>query len=492
MRHSLQCRARRRLVRTLSASAVALLLGACAGFQDITASAGKTPDISIAIPGNIDAVPGAWPRNDWWTTFGDPQLNRLVGDALANSPNLATAQARISRANAAVTLSNAARALQMNFSGEASYGRQSENYLNPRPPLGTGGEWVSKGQTAVSFDYDLDFWDRNGALIRSAQSQAIAAMYDRSAAELALTTSIARAYAQLASQYELQDVLLATLKQRQAISDLTRQRVANGLDTRVELKQNETSEAALRADLAQVSTQIEVTRIQLAALAGEMPASASGITRPQLVYAAVPVPADLPLDLLARRPELAAQSARISAAIGEAKAAKAQFYPNISLNGLAGLQAIGLDELLNPGSVMTSIGPAIHLPLFDGGRLRANYAIRSADIDIAVTQYNQSVIGAAQEVAEQLTRIASLSREEDAIREALTAAEEAHRTAMLRYRAGLSPYLTVLTVETQLLLQRRAAVDLDARRHDLQLTLIRALGGGFHAQAHALQPHPKR
>ena len=113
------------------------------------------------------------------------------------------------------------------------------------------------------------------------------------------------------------------------------------------------------------------------------------------------------------------------------------------------------------------------------GRLRANYVAKTADVDTAITQYNQSVVAAAQDAAEQLTRVAALSREEEATHDALAAAEEAHRLAMLRYRAGLSPYLTVLTVESQLLAQRRAATYLRAKRQDLHIALVRALGGGF-------------
>jgi outer membrane protein TolC len=195
------------------------------------------------------------------------------------------------------------------------------------------------------------------------------------------------------------------------------------------------------------------------------------------------VPQNLSLDLLARRPDLSVQRARIQAALGEADAAKAQFYPNINLSGFLGFQAIGLTHLLDPASMISGIGPAIHLPFFDSGRLRANYAGKIADIDGAIAQYNQSVLNAAQDVAEQLTRIAALSGEEEATQTALAAAEEAYRVAMLRYRGDLAPYLTALTVETQLLAQRRAAADLHARRLDLQIALVRALGGGFHDNA---------
>jgi NodT family efflux transporter outer membrane factor (OMF) lipoprotein len=219
--------------------------------------------------------------------------------------------------------------------------------------------------------------------------------------------------------------------------------------------------------------------LQLAALAGDMPATAKEFVRPTLASVPFTVPQNLPIDLLARRPELAAQRQHIIAAIGEAQAAKALFYPNINLTGFLGFQSIGLNKLLQSGSAVSGIGPAIHLPIFDSGRLRANYAGKTADIDGAISQYNQSVVTAAQEVAEQLTRIEALSREEEAVSDALASAEEAYRIAMLRYRGNLSPYLTALTVETQLLAQKRAAVDIKAKRQDLQVALVRALGGGF-------------
>ncbi|MGZ5790569.1 MAG: efflux transporter outer membrane subunit, partial [Burkholderiaceae bacterium] len=268
-------------------------------------------------------------------------------------------------------------------------------------------------------------------------------------------------------------------KQRETILDLTQKRLASGLDTRVELKQSETNTAALRIELIQLETAIEVTRLQLAALAGDMPTVAKDIGRPTLNSVPFNIPQTLPIDLLARRPELAAQRQRINAAVGEAQAAKALFYPNINLTGFLGYQSIGLNKLLQSGSLISGVGPAIHLPIFDSGRLRANYASKTTDIDGAINQYNQSVVNAAQEVAEQLTRIASLSREEEATNDALASAEEAYRVAMLRYRGNLSPYLTALTVETQLLAQKRAAVDLQAKRQDLQIALVRALGGGF-------------
>jgi NodT family efflux transporter outer membrane factor (OMF) lipoprotein len=470
----------------LAATAATLLLSACASYQGMSPSATAVDGVKLNAPAGIAQAKDAWPQDAWWAAFGDKQLNQLIEHALSQSPNLANAQARIARAQAAANLTQSADGLQVNGALDASYGLQSKNYLIPPPPLGPAGEYIGQGTAAISFGYDLDFWGKNAALIRSSDAQSRVAIFDRDAARLALTTSIGRAYAQLAAQYELLDILEATQKQRLAIRELAAQRVASGLDTRVELKQAETSEASLRTDLAQLRTAIDITRLQLAALAGDMPDAARNIARPTMTTAEFTVPHDLPIDLLARRPELAAQRARIDAALGEKEAAKAQFYPSINLNALIGFQSIGLGQLFSAGSFMNSIGPAVRLPIFDAGRLRSNYAMKNADIDVAVTQYNQSVVSAAQDVAEQLTRVASLAPEQDAAREALAAAEEAYRLAMLRYRAGLTPYLSVLTVETQLLAQRRVLADINAKRQDLQISLVRALGGGFRVNPPAL------
>jgi NodT family efflux transporter outer membrane factor (OMF) lipoprotein len=463
----------------LPVTASAVLLAGCASFTGIAPTAKQTSEVAITTPAGIKGAQDAWPEHNWWSAYGDPQLDKLIRHALENSPTLATAQTRIAKAQAAVNLNRSATAPQVDAALQANRGRQSENFLYPTPPLGPGGEIITQATTTVNFAYDLDFWGKNGNLIRSAEAQLKAANFDRDAAELALTTSIARTYAQLAAQYDLQDILLETQKQRAEISKLTKQRVASGLDTRVELKQNETNEASIRLDLEQVATQIDVTRLQLAALMGDMPTAAQSIARPKLANVPFTIPGNLPLNLLGRRAELAAQRERIIAATGDVDAAKAEFYPNISLTGFAGYQSIGLDNLLKASSLVTSLGPAISIPIFHGGRIRANYAMKTADLDSAITQYNQSVVTAAQDVAEQLTRAASLAREDAAVREALAAAEEAYRLAMLRYRGGLSPYLTVLTVETQLLAQRRAAVDVRSRQQDVHIALVRALGGGF-------------
>ncbi|MGE5493234.1 MAG: efflux transporter outer membrane subunit [Actinomycetota bacterium] len=468
--------------RLLLAALGGLLLGGCAGLPNLDFALFR-PDAQVALatlPAPAGAV-DAWPAEDWWKAYGDSQLDRLIDQALAGHPNLAAARARIAQAQAAAGVARGNASPQVNADLSVSRGRQSENYLIPPPPLGPAGQYINQGQATVGLGYDLDFWGRNAALIAAAQDQADAAAFDYAGARLALTVGIARAYAQLASQYEQLDIAQATLKQREGIADLTRKRVAAGLDTHLEIRQAETGTASLAAEMVQLEAAIAVSRLQLAALTGAMPDVAASISRPHLSTPPFNLPASLPIDLLGRRPEIAAQGARIAAAREGITAARAEFFPNINLAALIGFQAIGLNHLFDAGSLTNSVGPAIHLPIFNGGRLRSNYALRTAEAEGAVAQYNQSVLAAAQDVVEQLTRSAALDREAVSSQAALASAEEAYRIALLRYREGLSSYLSVLSVEGQLLAQRRALADLKARRLDAHIGLVRALGGGFAA-----------
>lgn len=166
------------------------LITGCAGFQPIEQKQTQIAHVDIAGPITVSGSNSQWPVENWWAAYGDAQLTPLVQHGLANSPTLAVAQARITRAQAAAEFGRATNLPQINAGVDVSYGRQSENYLMPRPPLGKGGQYVSQGQAAVNFSADLDLWGRNAALIRSAEAQLKAAQFDRDAAQLALTTSI--------------------------------------------------------------------------------------------------------------------------------------------------------------------------------------------------------------------------------------------------------------------------------------------------------------
>ena len=189
----------------------------------------------------------------------------------------------------------------------------------------------------------------------------------------------------------------------------------------------------------------------------------------------------LPSDLLGRRADIAAARWRVEAATQDIGNARAQFYPSVNLVAFAGFSSIGLDRLLDAGSQQWGVGPALHLPLFDGGRLRANLRGKVADLDASIESYNAAVLDAVRDVADQLASQQSVRQQQMAQRGALALAQNAHDIALQRFNAGLVNYLAVLNAETAVLNQRRQGADLAARALDVQVGLMRALGGGYHA-----------
>ena len=468
-----------RRARAVAALAACLLAAGCASFDGLRPRSARTDAAALAAGKSLSEASrpaAAWPAADWWRRFGDPQLDALIDETLAGNPGLGGARARIDKAAALAAGYGAALAPQATAGATLTRQRYSANGIFP-PPV--AGSWHTQTDLAVSFSYELDLWGRNRAAYDAALGQARAAEIDAYTARLLLAAGVARAYAQLARSFEQRELAQAALKQRQTLFDLTRQRVAAGLDSDIELKQAEGSIPAARARIAQLDEEIALGRNLLAALAGKGPDRGLAITRPQLLEQPVALPSVLPADLLGRRPDVVAQRWRVEAARRDIDAAKGQFYPNLDLNALIGVQSIRYARLLSVQSENPAAGPALRLPLFDGGRLRANLAAKDADYDLAVEQYNQTLIDALREVVDQLASLKSVGAQRLEVERALAAARDAHALATERYRAGIASYLQVLAAETPLLEQEFLRAGLRARELELSITLIRALGGGF-------------
>src|SRR5215472_9833558 len=248
--------------------------------------------------------PTAWPTDGWWRRYGDPQLDALVDEALAGSPSLATAQARLRAAQGQAVAARAARLPSTTASAEATRQRYAEDYLFP-PPF--GGSYVNDGRVALDLGWDLDFWGRNRALLAAARSGVAAAEADRAAARLALAVAVVQAYIQLDLQYALLDVTNDNLRQQQSILELTEQRVSAGLENTARVKQSEGQLALTRAGVAFVEASIELARHQLADLAGAGPDRGRNVARPRLsAPVAIALTSALPAVLLGRRPDVAA------------------------------------------------------------------------------------------------------------------------------------------------------------------------------------------
>jgi len=455
------------------ASTLVLTLAGCAS------SAGIAPVATTVAPASVglDAQAGTPDlAADWWQGFGDARMNELVGRALAGNPSLKIAQARLARAQAAVAGVQSTDGPQVNGQLDVTRQRFSENYIYP-PPL--GGSIRTLGTAQINASWELDFFGRNRAAIEAAVGAERAAQADVQAARVLLASNVARSYVQLARLVEQREVAARSLKQRDDILALIKQRVQGGLDTNVELRQGEGALPETRQQIEQLDEQITLTRHALAALTVQPPNALDALTPPLQAVRAVPLPAAVPADLLGRRADISAARWRVEAATSDAKSAKAQFYPNINLTAFIGLSSIGLDQLVKSGSEQYGAGPALRLPIFDSGRLRANLRGKTADVDAAVESYNATVIDAVHDVADQLSSIQSIARQQTEQERAQAAAESAYDLATQRYKAGLGTYLTVLNAESSVLTQRRLAADLKARALDSQVALIRALGGGY-------------
>jgi len=455
------------------AAAIAVFLAGCASFDTL-----PPPQATLA-PAALGArdTTVQWPADDWWKRYGDAQLDTLIAEGLAGSPTLAAAQARIARADAGAGVARAALLPQVSGNAAVNEQKYSENYIYP-PPL--AGAWKADARATIDLSFEIDFWDKNGAALRAALSQAQAATAEAQSARLVLSTGIARAYFDLQRLFAQRDVSRAAIAQREDIVRITSERFTAGLDTKVEVRQAEAALGTVRTELAQYDDAIAIARNRLAALVGAGPERGERIAQAESTGAPVAaLPASIPLDLVARRPEITAARWRVEAAREDVAVARAQFYPNVNIVAFAGLTSLGLSNFLLGSSSIAGIGPAVHLPIFEGGRLNANLQGRSADADLAVTSYNQTLIDAVHELADAVTSIHGLARTSSEQARARAATDEAYNLAVIRYRAGLGNYLTVLTAQTQQLAQDRLDADLKARAYELDVNLARALGGGY-------------
>jgi NodT family efflux transporter outer membrane factor (OMF) lipoprotein len=471
---------KRTALHLLACAMSAAVLAGCASMGGVATQATPRGADSIASEASTKgavSLSAAWPSDKWWLRYGDAQLDRLMEAAFRDSPSLHIASARIRQAMAVAGLAQAATGPQASASLKDTRQQYSANSIVPKP---LAGGWAWFNEAALNFGYEFDFWGKNHAALEAAVGRVKASEADAYASRLVLAASVTQAYLRLAQAFDQLDLAQATLKTRENILSITRQRVAAEVDSLVELKQAELAIPAARQQIAQINESIALIRTQLAALVGQGPDQGLQIARPRLLAVAPSgVPASLSAELVGRRPDLVAQRWRVEALRSDIGVAKARFYPNINLTALIGFQSLGFGNFLNAGSRVAGIGPAITLPIFDGGRLRSDLAARSAAYDVAVEQYNQTLIDAVRDVVSQLTSIQWLQERRQQQTQALNTAREAYDLALRRYRSGLGNYLQVLVAENQVLAQKHASIDLDARAFELDVNLVRALGGGY-------------
>ncbi|MGH8460831.1 MAG: efflux transporter outer membrane subunit [Stenotrophobium sp.] len=419
----------------------------------------------------------AWPTATWWQTFGDPQLDALVTGAIAGNPGLAAAQARIAQAQAAASGARAATLPSAQASAAFTYTRFSEQQFFP-PPYAGNFYWNSDAQ--IDLGYDLDLWGRNRSALAAALDGVQISACEAQAVRLALEGAVVRAYAGLSYQYALDQNFKAILRDQQLTRDIAQRRLAAGIGTDLDVQQAQTAIASTQAQLEQVDAQMQILRHQLAALAGNGPGSGDDLTPPALHFSqAAALPRSIPAQLVGLRPDLVAQRWRVERAARDIDVAKTAFYPDINLAAVAGVLSLNFSKLLSGSAAQAGIGPAISLPLFDGGRLRANLQSRRAEYDGAVADYDATLVAALEDVADHISALRSLALQSQQRNAALASAQRAHTLALKAFRAGLTDYLNVLSAQSALNTQRGLVAEIQFRQLLAAAGLNQALGGGL-------------
>ena len=457
------------------------LLAACA--PDL----GPAPQMKIASGyaatralGAPDAV--AWPGQDWWKAYDDPQLDALIDEALKGSPDLKVAEARLREAGARSEQAGAALLPSLSASGSIQETGVELNLKglpdNVRHALPTTIQPIT--QLGGRLQYQLDFFGKNRAAVAAASSQRRAAQFELDAARLQISTAVATAYADLVRLTADRQAAVDAVRVRGDTLTLVSDRVRNGLESRGQSFQSSAEANVSLGDLAAIDADIDTVRHQLAALVGAGPDRGLDVA-PNLASVSKPwgLPSNLPADLIGRRPDVAAARLRALAAADQIKVAYAGFYPNFSLTGQVLDLSLTPDQIFTHNADVGQIGPAVSLPLFQGGQLQGAYRGARANYDEAVATYDKTVVDALHEVADAVSAQKALAGQLGFARKAAADSQKAYDLALMRYKGGLSPYLVVLTAESTLIQQQRAVADLQARALSANVALVRALGGGF-------------
>ena len=403
----------------------------------------------------------------WWRLYADPDLDRLQQQAASANPGIAQAVARLRAAQAAVAGSRAGLLPSLGASGTATRARSA---------TGSGGGTNNSYSLGLNASWELDLWGRLSGAVDASQAQAQASSADLAAAHLSLQASLAQAYFALRTAEAQQRLLQESLAAYEQSWQLTRNRERAGVASSADVAQAEAQYKSTQAQLIEAGTSRAQLEHALAALLGLAPA-AFDLPATGLLPAPPLVPAELPAELLRRRPDIAAAERRVAAANADLGVARTAYFPALTLSGAAGYRGARLSDLVSAPQLFWSLGPALAATLFDGGARDASVESARAALDLATAGYRQSVLTALQEVEDNLAAATSLAQQQQVQTEAVAAAQRALDVVSNQYRAGTVAYLNVLSAQTTGLAARRSLIDVQGRRLVAVNTLLKNVAG---------------
>ena len=458
-----------------AAALCALMLAGCASmapsYERPVAPVAR--DFPIATAPTPDATPAA--DLPWQQFFADERLKRLIALALDHNRDLRVAVLNIEQARAQFDIRRADRLPTVNAGVGGS-----------RQPSGSGNVNTLYSAGLLVTSYELDLYGRVRSLSDAALAQYLATEEARKAVQISLVASVASAHLALQADDELLRVTEQTLQTRDDSYRLTKLRFDNGASSQIDLRQSESLLAAAQVALAQARRLRALDENALTLLIGQplpadlppgLPITASA-TFPEL-------PAGVPSDVLTRRPDVRQAEQLLIASNASIGAARAAFFPRISLTGSIGTASSELDGLFKSGSFGWSFAPQLLLPIFDAGRNQANLASVQVSRQIAVAQYERAIQTAFREVADALAGRATLGQQLQAQQALVLAEQDRFRLADLRYRNGASSFLEVLDAQRSLFASQQALVQVQTQQAQNGVALYRALGGGWTDSASA-------
>ena len=474
-----------KLRTTFNAASIVLLVTGCAVGPDYQRPAAlASAAMPAAYAGTGSSKPGKWKpaqpsahlsRGAWWQLYNDAELNRLESLAGSNNQQLATAYANFQQARALVNVARADAFPQ--FATAPGITRQQTNGSL------SGGNGTTLNSFSIPLDasWELDLWGRVRRQVEAAHANLTASADDLQSAKLAVQAEVAIDYITLRALEAQKNLLEETGKTYQRSLELTQDRRAGGIATDYDVSLAETQLKSTEAQVPAVTLQRAKLMHALATLCGQpatnfsvKPATASPPSTPA-------IPAGVPSELLERRPDVAAAERRMAAANATVGVANAAFYPRVTLSGSGGIQATAASRLFNGSSRLWSVGPALNLPVFTGGRNTANLAAARASYEATVANYRQTVLGAFQDVEDQLAAQHLLAQQLAAESAALKSARRTLEISNTRYQGGVLTYLDVATAQSAALAHEMTVVQLSANRVAASVALIKALGAGWHA-----------
>lgn len=421
------------------------------------------------------------PRGDWWQLFKDPQLNDLEVKAAAANQNLKAAYARLQQARAQTRVARADLFPAITAAATAERSRTSPN--SPRFPAGdetTGNDFNLEGD----FSYEFDLWGRVRNEVASARASQQASAADLASLTLSIGAELAGDYFSLRSDDAQQLLVDQAVKDYQQSLQLTQNLYNAGAIPLGDVAQAQAQLENAMTQAADIRLQREQAAHAIAVLVGDNPSSFRIALAPLPLDVTPPgVDPDLPSTLLERRPDVAEAERRVAAANAQIGVARAAYFPQFTLDASAGFNSTRAANWLSAPSRFWSVGPQLAVPIFEGGRLVAQTERVKAQYAEQVADYRNAVLTAYQDVEDSLAALRQLEQESQTVAAAVTAANVALQQAQYRYGAGAVTYLEVSSAETTALQAQLSAANIQTRRLDASVMLIKALGGGWQASA---------